>query len=95
MSALDVPCRVSADLNRYLREQEEPREQEFDEWDEDQFKQFLPSELVKPVQRLLLLRRDINSAERIGGLNKDRALAAALDDLDELYSACKSRFYDL
>lgn len=92
MSAFDIPCRVSADLRRFM--DHEPR-QEFDEHDDTIMRAILPAELVKPVMQLLKLRREIDDAERIDALNRERALAWARADLDELYSACKARFYDL
>lgn len=90
-----IPDRVSADLARHESDLRDAANDAFDEYQEDHIKAVVPSELVKPVMDLLLARREMIMAERIGGLDKARAADQIGEDLDRLRSACVSRWRDL
>ena len=61
----------------------------FDHYDDEHMRAILPERLVAPMQALLLTRREIIDAERLGCLNKERALEWLRKDADALLQACK------
>jgi hypothetical protein len=67
----------------------------FDESDDSDISAIAPYELVEPIGELLRIRSQIEAAERIGGLNKERALDWLRPELDRLYRACVQRYRDL
>lgn len=72
-SHLEAPCRVSADLRRHQREQDQFVEQRFDEFQTEHVAAVVPPELVAPIQALLIARTQVT----------DEPLRAALDRLHE------------
>lgn len=98
MSGDDVPCRVTADLRRYEREQDRLASQ-FDEHDDAVMHDVLGNDrLAKPVQALLISLREIETVHGSFGadcLNKAKLLDALLPELRALRQACIDEFRDL
>lgn len=67
----------------------------FDEYDEMKVGAVVPSELVKPVQELLISLATAEMAERIDGLDKARAFDLILQELKKLREACIDRWRDI
>lgn len=94
----NLPCRVSADLERHLREQEQ-RERfpvEFSEHDDAIMHDVMGNErLAKPVQALLLTLRQIDWTAASFGVDAWRALEILRTQLRKLREACEDEYRDL
>lgn len=92
----DVPCRVSADLRKYMREQDQYVPVEFDWTDELHMKAVLGDRpaLIRAISGLLTSYHHIDLAERgfPEGLDKDKALQWLMPDLLRLREACAILF---
>lgn len=90
-----IPCRVSADLRIFQQEQAAFVAEEFNEDDDYHLRQIVPDRLVKPLMELLSTLRQINGAERIEGLNKERALDWLRRDTEAVRQALLELWADL
>jgi hypothetical protein len=72
-----------------------PPQERLAEYDEEHLGQIVPARLVKPLQDLMLARMQINAAERIEALNKERALEWLRKDTDAVYEALKLLWSEL
>jgi hypothetical protein len=68
--------------------------QHFDEYDDDHIKQ-VAGDLAPAIGRIFLTLREIDCAERIEALNKERALKRLRADAEELLAACKEEWRNL
>ena len=92
-----VPCRVTADLNKYLRELEEREPPAFDEYDDAMVKAVCGrnSRLAKPVQSLLVKLHQIEQTRKTFGVDHAKAFESVLPDLELLLEACRDEWSDL
>lgn len=90
-----IPCRVSADLAKYLRETEAAQERAFDPWDDSLMADICGKWLQLPIQSLLFTLIQIRRAEQSFGLEKEKAFDALRPSLESLEDACKAAFNDL
>lgn len=70
----------------------------FDEWDDNMMHDICGERLAKPIQTLLITLSQIKIIEGSFGpesANKDKILAAILDELKDLRKACIEEWRDL
>jgi hypothetical protein len=92
----DIPCRVSADLARYEREQRDAEQIRFDEYDDALFQDICGERLAKPVQELLLSLHHIEMVqESFGEPDKAKAFDRLLVELKWLREGMKDAVSDL
>lgn len=98
MSANDVPCRVSADLASFERQQREDAMDavSFDEYQDDHVIAVIGNNrLAKPIQALLTTLHQIEQTQRSFGVDHAKAFDALLPCLKELRDSCRDEWADL
>jgi hypothetical protein len=91
-----IPCRVSADLRKHLREQEHKEQfaREFDPADPDLMADLFGS-LSEPLSNLLMRLEAVEKTDQSFGADKALAFNFLLPALYKLREACKERFNEL
>ena len=93
-----TPCRVSADLAAYDRQQREDAMDatRFDEYQDDHVLAILGNErLAKPIQELLTTLHQFEITRASFGADKTKVCDALIPDLLALRDACRDAWGDL
>lgn len=92
MGTNDVPCRVTADLRKYEREQDEAMdraaEQRFDPWDDALMRDLFGETLAQPMADFLIAWRQVETTEQSFGADRAKAFDFLRPHLASLKDAC-------
>lgn len=94
MSANDIPCRVTAELNQHLRMVEKTEARAFDHWDENLMKD-LCGNFAPAMQELLIKLEQIDKTQQSFGADKERSYDFILPTLYKLRDACMEAYRQL
>jgi hypothetical protein len=95
MSANDIPCRVTADLNRHLRLQEQADQRKFDPMDGALMHDLFGKRLAVPIASLLIAWEQVQDTEQSFGADRDKVFDFLRPHLAALKDACEEEFRQL